>query len=51
MKRFFQPTLHYIFETYFYTMFRGYERDVKKELQYVDIPRLLMTVRAETTGK
>jgi hypothetical protein len=47
IKRFIKPIADYIFQTYLYTMLRGYEKDLKKELQYVDIRRLFMGMRAE----
>jgi hypothetical protein len=51
MKRFIKPIADYIFQTYLYTMFGGYERDLKKELLYVDIRHLLMIRHPETTTK
>lgn len=48
MKRFIKPIADYIFQTYLYMMLSGYEKDLKKELQYVDIRRIFMGMRGET---
>ena len=47
MKRFIKPIADYIFQTYLYTMLNGYEKDLKKQLMYVDIRRLFMGMRTE----
>lgn len=47
VKRFIKPIADYIFQTYLYTMLNGYEKDLKKQLIYVDIRRLFMGMRTE----
>jgi hypothetical protein len=47
VKRFIKPIADYIFQTYLYTMLNGYEKDLKKQLMYVDIRRLFMGMRTE----
>jgi hypothetical protein len=51
MKRFIKPIADYIFQTYLYTMLSGYENDLKKELLYVDIRHIFISMRAEIMNK
>ncbi len=37
MKRFIKPVYDYIYENFLHSMCGGYQTDLKKELQYVDI--------------
>ncbi len=37
MKRFIKPVYDYFYQNFFYVMCGGYEKDLKKQLQYVDI--------------
>lgn len=52
MTRFIKPISDYIFQTFLYEIFRGYESDLlRKELLYVDIWATFMAAGNETKEK